>query len=69
MQIESLARKVAGKLNQPIVNIHLADLKGGYRVCNPPIQISKIKVSIKTKQKIEDNPLEKEEEKKSCKFV
>ena len=35
----------------------------------PPFQISKIKKSNKTKQKIEDNPLEKEEERKSCMFV
>ena len=31
--------------------------------------ISKIKESTKTKQKIEDNPLEKEEEGKRCMFV
>ena len=36
----------------------LADLEGG--CCNPPFQISKIKESNKTRQKIEDNPLEKE---------
>ena len=35
----------------------------------PPFQISKIKESNKTKQKIEDNPLEKEEERKSCMFI
>ena len=35
----------------------------------PPFQISKIKESNKTKQKIEDHPLEKEEERKSCMFV
>ena len=33
------------------------------------LQPPKIKESNKTKQKIEDNPLEKEEEKKSCMFV
>ena len=43
---------------------------GGYGGCNPPpFQISKIKESNKTKQKIEDHPLEKEEERKSCMFV
>ena len=31
--------------------------------------ILKIKESNKTKQKIEDNPLEKEEERESCMFV
>ena len=35
----------------------------------PPLQISKIKESNKTKQNIEDNPLEKEKERKSCMFV
>ena len=34
-----------------------------------PFQISNIKESNKTKQKIGDNPLEKEEERKSCMFV
>ena len=33
-----------------------------------PLQISNIKESNKTKQKIEDNPLENEEERKSCMF-
>ena len=51
----------------------LADLEGGRgvtRVAPPPsFQISKIKESNKTKQKIKDNPLEKEEERKSCMFV
>ena len=43
---------------------------GGYGGCIPPsFQISKIKESNKTKQKIEDNPLEKEAERKSCMFV
>ena len=35
----------------------------------PPFQISKIKEINKTRQKIEDHPLEKEEERKSCMFV
>ena len=39
----------------------LADLEGGNGGCTP-FQILKIKESNKTKQKIEDNPLEKEEE-------
>ena len=47
----------------------LADLEGGLRGLLPPFQISKIEESYKTKQKIEDNPLEKEEERKSCIFV
>ena len=34
-----------------------------------PFQISKINDSNKTKQKIKDNPLEKEEERKSGMFV
>ena len=42
---------------------------GGYGDCNPHFQISKIKDSNKTKQNIEDNPPEKEEERKSCMFV
>ena len=43
---------------------------GGYGGYNPtPFQISKIKEGNKTKQKIEDNPLEKDEERKSCMFV
>ena len=44
---------------------------GGLRGLQPPplFQISKIKESYKTKQKIEDHPLEKEEERKSCMFV
>ena len=42
-----------------------------YGGCNPPspFQISKIKESNKTKQKIEDNLLDKEEDWKSCIFV
>ena len=48
----------------------LADLEGGYGGCTPPpFQISKIKESNKTKKKMEDNPLEKEKERKSCMFV
>ena len=51
----------------------LADPEGGGGVggLQPPFKISEIKESIcnKTKQKIEDNPLEKEEERKSCMFV
>ena len=39
----------------------LADIEGGLRGLNTPFQISKIKESNKTKQKIEDNTLEKEE--------
>ena len=50
----------------------LADLEEG-RVTGvetpPPFQILKIKKSNKTKQKIEENPLEKEEKIKSCMFV
>ena len=42
---------------------------GCYGGCTPPFQISKIKERNKTKQKVEDNPLEKEEERKSCMFV
>ena len=42
--------------------------KGVYGDCTP-LQISKIKESNNTKQKIEDNPLEKEEERKNCMFV
>ena len=45
----------------------LADLGGG-GVATTPFQISNIQESNKTKQKIEDNPLEKEEERKSCMF-
>ena len=53
------------------LNLTLADLEGGgYGGCNPPpFQISKVKEINKTKQKIEYNPLEKEEERKSCTFV
>ena len=43
--------------------------RGGLRGLQPPFQISKIKKSNKTKEIIEDNPLEKEEERKSCMFV
>ena len=42
---------------------------GVLRGLQPPFQISKIKESNKTKQKIEDDPLEKEEERKSCMLV
>ena len=35
----------------------------------PPFQILNIKESNKTKQNIEDNPLEKEKERKSCMFI
>ena len=45
-----------------------ADLEGFTGVA-PPFQISKIEESNNTKQKIEDNPLEKEEERKNCMFV
>ena len=44
----------------------LADLEGELQ---PPFQIPKIKKSDKTKQKIEENPLENDEERKSCMFV
>ena len=47
----------------------LVDLEEGLQGLQPPYQISKIKESNKTKQKIEDNPLAKEEERKSCMFV
>ena len=47
----------------------LADLEGGYWGLQLPFQISKIKKSNKTKEIIEDNPLEKEGERKSCMFV
>ena len=40
----------------------------GYGGCNP-LSNFKIKGGNKTKQKLEDNPLEKEEERKSCMFV
>ena len=44
--------------------------RGGGVTTPPPLfQISKIKECNKTEQKIEDNPLEKEEERKSCTFV
>ena len=49
----------------------LADLeRGGYGGLQSPLSNFKnIKRSNKTKQKIEDNPLEKEKERKSCMFV
>ena len=48
----------------------LADLEGRLGGCNnPPFQISKIKESNTTKQKIEDNPLGNEEERKRCMLV
>ena len=52
------------------INRPLADLEGGYGGCNPPppFKFIYIKESNKTKQKIEDNPLENEEERKSCMF-
>ena len=43
----------------------LAHLEGGFRGLQPSFQISK----IKERKNIEDNPLEKEEERKSCMFV
>ena len=43
--------------------------RGGATGVAPPFQISKIKESNKTKQKIENNLLEKEEERKGCIFV
>ena len=43
---------------------------GGLRGLHPPpFQMSKIKEGNKTKQKIDDSPLEKEDERKSCMFV
>ena len=43
---------------------------GGVTGFAPPLfKISKIKESNKLKQKIDDNPLEKEGERKSCMFV
>ena len=42
---------------------------GGVWGLQPPFQISKIKESNKTKQKIEENSLEKEEDRKSGMFV
>ena len=42
--------------------MHFSDLYGGYWGCNCPFQITKIKENYKTKQKIEENPLEREEE-------
>ena len=50
----------------------ISGFRGGVKGVAPPppsFQISKIKESNKTKQKIEDNPLEKEAERKSCMFV
>ena len=50
----------------------LVDLEGGGVTgvaTPPPFQISKIKEGNKSKQKIEDNLLEKYEERKSCMFV
>ena len=49
----------------------LADLEGGrLRGLHLPLSnFKKIKESYITKQKIEDNPLEKKEERKSCIFV
>ena len=42
---------------------------GGIRGLHPLLSNFKMKESNKTKQKIEYNPLEKEEERKSCMFV
>ena len=48
----------------------LADLEGGgVTGVATPFQISKIKDSNKPKQIKEENPLEKEEKRKSCMFV
>ena len=50
----------------------LAYLEGGWwgvTEVAPPFQFSKIKESNKTKQKVEDSSLEKEEKRKSCMFV
>ena len=43
----------------------MAKIQGGLRGLQPPFQISKLKESNKTKQKIED----KEKERKSIMFV
>ena len=51
------------------VSRYIGGSREGGGGCNPPFQISKIKESNKTKQKLEDNPLEKEEERNSCMFV
>ena len=57
------------RINRNTIHWSIGGSRGVYGGCNPPFQISKIKESNKTKQKIEDNPLEKEEERKSCMCV
>ena len=69
-----MATTLSGKEQFFNNNIHQiwkawADLEGGYGSTTPPFQLPKIKEINKTKQKIEDNPFEKEEERKSCMFV
>ena len=41
----------------------------GVATCNPPFKFRKTKESNKTKQKIDYNPLQKEEERMGCMFV
>ena len=45
----------------------LADLEGGLRGLHPPFKFQKLNRVIQ--QKIEENPLGKEEERRSCIFV
>ena len=68
--IQGLRTTVPSRLNtSPPHHSGIGGSRGGLRELQPPFQISKIKESNKTKQKIEDNPLEKEEERKSFMFV
>ena len=67
--LKSFKTNDKGYMERVSKTIALADLEGGLRGLQHPFQISKIKESNKTKQKIEENPLEKEEERKSCIFV
>ena len=65
------SQRTPGIHDNKIILPPLADLGGGgvTGVATSPFQISKVKESNKTKQKIEDNPLQKEEERKSCMFI